>query len=166
MDMNFLDIIIAVPLVYFIYKGWRRGLIFELASLAGIVAGCYAATHFSGWVAQTLHLEGETAILIAFFITFVGVLALAAVLGKAVEGFVKLVKAGKVNNLLGAAFGMLKCLCVLSVLLNMLTMADPEGHIITSDTREHSALYKPAVKAGTRLTAHLRLMVEQQRTNK
>ena len=161
--MNFLDIIIAIPLGYFIYKGWKRGLIFELATLVGIICGCYAAIHFSAWVAQLLSLKGESAILIAFFITFVAVLLLATVLGKAVEGFVKLVKVGKLNNLLGSVFGMLKCLVVLSVLLNMLTIIDEQAHIITPDTKKHSLLFQPTYKAGKRITVQLHHLVEQYR---
>lgn len=164
--MNILDIIIAIPLVFFIYKGWKRGLIFELASFAGIVVGAYAAIHFSTWVAELLHLEGEAAILIAFFITFVGVLVLSVVLGKAIEGFVKLVKVGKANNILGAAFGMLKCLCVLSVMLNFINIADEHAHIISPSTREGSALYEPTYKVGNRLTAHLKTVIEQQRSKR
>ena len=45
--MTFLDIIIAIPLVIFIWKGWRKGLVFELANLAGLVVGIYCAVHFS-----------------------------------------------------------------------------------------------------------------------
>lgn len=162
MAMNFLDILIAIPLLYFIYKGWRRGLIFELATLVGIIAGCYAATHFSAWVADVLKLDGDAAILIAFFITFVGVVLLAVVLGKAVEGFVKLVKVGRANNVLGAAFGMLKCLVIISVLINLLLMVDPDAHIITPKTSESSLLFKPTHTIGNRLTAHLKAELEKR----
>ena len=164
--MNYLDLLLAIPLLYFIYKGWKRGLIFELALLAGIVIGCYAATHFATWVADVLSLDGDAAILIAFFITFVGVIVLAVVLAKAVEGFVKLVKVGKANNILGAAFGMLKCLVVLSVLINMLLMADPESQIITQKAREGSLLFKPTHTVGNKLTAHLNEELKEVRTKK
>ena len=45
--MTFLDILIGIPLIYFIYKGWKRGIIFEIAALLGILAGIWAATHLS-----------------------------------------------------------------------------------------------------------------------
>ena len=161
--MNLLDVIIAIPLAYFIFKGWKRGLIFELATLCGIVAGCWAAIHFSKWVADLLKLQGDTAVLIAFFITFVGVLFLAFFLGKAVEGFVKLIKVGKINNLLGAVFGMLKCLCVLSILLNFIMLADSENILLTQKTRDSSVFFKPTLKTGERITSHLKTIVEQKR---
>ena len=163
MTMNFLDLLIAIPLLYFTYKGWKHGLIFELATLVGIVVGCYAATHFSTWVAEVLKLDGDAAILIAFFITFVGVLVLAVVLAKAVVGFVKLVKVGKANNVLGAAFGMLKALVVVSVLINLLLMADPTSQYITQQTREGSLLFKPTHTVGNRLTAHLKQVINERK---
>lgn len=161
--MNFLDILIAIPLIYFIYKGWKRGLIFELAMLVGVVAGSWCAIHLSKGVADLLKLEGDTAILIAFFITFVGVLVIVFFLAKAVEGFVKLVKVGKMNNLLGAALGMLKCLCVLSILLNFITLTDPEGTLISKETQEKSALFSPTYKVGSRITSDLKTYVSERR---
>ena len=70
--MTILDILLAIPLVYFIYKGWRRGIVFEITTLLGILAGCWAAAHLSTWVADALNLKGEGAVLAAFFITFMG----------------------------------------------------------------------------------------------
>ena len=99
--MNFLDILIAIPLCFFIYKGWRRGLIFEITSLAGIIVGVWACVHFSTWVAETLNIQGDTGVLIAFFITFAAVVALAYFLGKAIEGIFKMVKLNFLNKLFG-----------------------------------------------------------------
>ena len=134
--MNVLDIILAIPLCYFIYKGWRRGFIFELAALVGIIVGCWAAIHFSTWVAEMLNLEGEGSVLLAFFITFIGVVVGAYFLGKAIEGFIKMVKADFLNKFLGALVGMVKCLCVLSILLNFILLVDHNHVIITPKVQE------------------------------
>jgi membrane protein required for colicin V production len=164
--MNVLDIILAIPLCYFIYKGWRRGFIFELAALTGIIIGCWAAIHFSTWVAELLGLEGEGSLLIAFFITFLGVVIGSYFLGKAIEGFIKMVKADALNRILGALIGMAKCLCVLSVLLNFVLLVDLNHHIITPKLQEESKLYKPTYTLGNKLTAtlktHLHELREQQ----
>ena len=161
--MNVLDIILAIPLCYFIYKGWRRGLIFELAALAGIIVGCWAAIHFSSWVADQLQLEGDSALLIAFFITFIGVVVGSYFLGKAIEGFIKMVKANALNKLLGALLGMAKCLCVLSVLLNFVLLVDYNHIIITPKVQEESRLYKPTYKIGNKLTATLKTHLQELR---
>lgn len=161
--MNTLDIILAIPLCYFIYKGWRRGFIFELAALAGIIAGCWAAIHLSTFVADALGIEGEGTVLIAFFVTFLGVVIGAYFLGKAIEGIIKMVKANTLNKLLGAIFGMAKCLCVLSILLSFVLIVDKNHVIITPETQQESKLYKPTYTIGNKLTTALKTYVQEIR---
>ena len=62
---------------YLIYKGWRWGLVREVATLVGVLAGIWAAVHLSQEVAGWIGLESENAVLIAFFVCFVGALVLA-----------------------------------------------------------------------------------------
>ncbi|MBR3724151.1 MAG: CvpA family protein [Bacteroidales bacterium] len=161
--MTFLDIIIGIPLVYFIYKGWKRGLIFEIATLLGIIAGCWAAIHLSTWVAESLHLEGEGSILVAFFITFVGAIVAAYFLGKAIEGLFKMVKAEFLNKLLGAVVGMLKCLIVISILLNFILLIDHNNVLITPKLQEESVLYKPTYTIGNKLSSSLKTYIIKKR---
>lgn len=164
--MNFLDIILAVPLCWCIYKGFKRGIIFELAMLAGVVAGCYLAIHLAKTVSGMIGIKGEASVLVAFLIIFVAVVVGAFFLGKCVENLVKLVKVGILNKLLGAVLGMLKCVCILSVLTSFILMADPHGHIITQNTREGSVLFNPVNKVGTTLTSQLRIYVVQKRAER
>lgn len=161
--MNILDIILAIPLCYFIYKGWRRGFIFELAALVGIIAGCWAAVNLSTLVADALNIKGEGTVLIAFFITFMGVVIGAYFLGKAIEGIIRMVKANTLNKLLGAIVGMVKCLCVLSVLLNFILIVDKNHVIITPQTQQESKLYKPTYTIGNKLTTTLKKYVQEIR---
>lgn len=159
--MNFLDIIIVLPLFYFIYRGWRKGLIYEVFTLLGIVVGCYAAIHFSKWVSDLLGLTGETALLIAFFVTFVSVIVLAFLLGKVVEGFFKMVHLSLLNKLAGALLGMLKCLCIISVLLNWLLLIDRHEIVLSPTVKEQSVFFQPVYHTGTFLTSSLHKYVEE-----
>ena len=45
--MNYLDIILSIPLLIGLYKGISRGIIKELASLLALIIGIYGAVHFS-----------------------------------------------------------------------------------------------------------------------
>lgn len=161
--MNLLDILLAIPLCYFIWKGWKRGLIFEVATLVGIIIGIWACIHFSTWVAEALNIQGEGAVLIAFFITFAAVVVGAFFLGRAIEGVFKMVKLGGINKLAGALFGMAKCLCVLSVLLNFILLVDHEQIIITPEAQKESQLFKPTHTIGNKLTAQLQNYVVEKR---
>lgn len=164
--MNFLDILLAIPLCIFLWKGYKKGVIYEISALAGLICGTYAAIHFSCYVAKMLDIEGETTILVAFFITFVGVVILAFLCGKIIQGFVKLVKVGFLNNLLGAIFCMLQCVCILSVLLYYISVIDHKETLLTKDVKTESVLYKPINRTGNHLIGTLKTYVANQRESR
>ncbi|MBP3763519.1 MAG: CvpA family protein [Bacteroidales bacterium] len=157
--MTLIDILLAIPLAWLIYKGWKRGLVREAATLAGVVAGIWASVHLSQWVAELLGLEGESAILIAFFVTFVGAMVLAYLLGRSLEGLMKAAKLSLLNRVAGALLGMCKALCILAVILNGIVMLDKGQALITPDTKERSLLYRPVYATGNRLTESLKQFI-------
>ena len=161
--MTVLEILILIPTAFYLYKGWKRGIVFEAATILGIIFGCYAAVHFSHWVAQLIHIEGNGTMLAAFAITFAGVIVLSFFLGKCIEGFVKIVKLNGLNKVLGAVLGALKSLCVLGVILNFILIIDVNQHLITPETKEKSALFEPTHKLGMHLTDKLHEYAEQAR---
>ena len=52
--MNYLDIILIIPLAYGLVQGLRKGLIKEIAGLLAIILGIYLARYFSLPVSQVL----------------------------------------------------------------------------------------------------------------
>lgn len=153
--MNFLDLLIAIPLGYLIFKGYKRGLIFELTSLAGIVIGSIVAVRMANWFSMLVGLEGKNAILVAFFILFVGVVVLALFVGKFIERFIKLIHVGFVNNLAGAILGMLKGVCIVGVLLYYVAIIDLREKVLTRDIKQASMLYRPVIKTGSQLVGKM-----------
>jgi membrane protein required for colicin V production len=164
--MNALDIILAIPMAYLIWKGYRRGLTFEVTSLAGIMLGCWIAVHFSVFVAKILGLKGGGAALVAFFITFVAVVVLSLLLGKFIQRVFKVTKLGVADHLVGALIGFLKSLCILGVLLSFLVMIDKHEIILKPTTKESSVFYKPVDKTGNWLVSSLKTYVAQKRYDK
>lgn len=161
--MNFLDILIALPLGYLIYKGYRRGLIFELASLVGIVFGSVLAVRFAHWLSALVGLDGDNAYLISFFVIFVLVIVLSLFLARVVERFVKLVHVGAVNNLAGALFGLLKGICIVGVIIYYVAIIDLNEKLLTRDAKEHSMLYSPVERSGKKLAGRMSLYVESRK---
>lgn len=156
-----IDIVLAIPIVYLTYKGWRRGLVREIATLAGVLAGIWASVHLSQEAAEAIGLEGEYAILAAFFVCFVGALVLAYLIGRLVEGLMKASHLSTVNRIAGAAVGMLKALCILAVVLNGIVMIDRKQVLLKPDMKERSILYKPVYNAGNELTSSLKEYIEE-----
>ena len=154
--MNILDIVLAVPTLYLVYKGWRHGLVREVANLAGLVAGIWCALHLSQWTAEQLGLTGESAVLIAFLVTFLAAIVLAYLLGRSIEGLLKAARLSVVNRLAGALLGMAKALCILSVLLSYVILIDKQEQLVSPTVKEQSLLFKPVYHTGSRLTASLK----------
>lgn len=161
--MNILDIIIGIPLLVFIYKGFSKGLIHEITTLGGILAGTFLAIHFSEWVAELLPIEGEYTILIAFLVTFLATLVGAYFLGKCIEGLLKLTNLSFLNKIGGAVFGMLKGTCVIAILLNFVLIIDSHTKIIPPTVQEQSMLFEPTHSIGNRITQSLKEYVEIKR---
>lgn len=161
--MTILDIILIIPLGWLVFLGWKKGVIREAATLAGIVAGIWAAVNLSKWVASLLGLTGESAILIAFFITFVGALVLTYLLGRSIERMVKSAHLSLANKIAGAALGMAKALCVIAVVLNGIVLIDKKAELISPSTREKSILYKPVYNTGNLLISSLKDFIEDHK---
>lgn len=161
--MTILDIILVIPLAWFVFHGWKKGVVREAATLAGIVAGIWAAVNLSKLVAKLLGFTGESAILIAFFITFVGALVLTYLLGRSIEKMLKSAHLSLANKTAGAALGMAKALCVLAVLLNGIVLLDKKEELITKETREKSILYRPVYNTGNLLLSSLKDFIEEHK---
>lgn len=161
--MNILDLIIAIPLGYLIFKGYKRGLIFELAALLSIILGSMLAVRFANWFSSLIGLEGSNAYLISFFIIFLIVIVLSLSVAKLVERFVKLMHVGIVNNLAGALLGLLKGLCIVGVLLYYVAVIDLNEKVLTRDAKQSSMLYRPVERSGQRIAGQMATYVNQRK---
>lgn len=161
--MTILDILLLIPLGWLVFLGWRKGVIREAATLAGIVAGIWAAVNLSKLVANLLGLTGTSAILIAFFITFVGALVLTYLLGRSIERLVKSAHLSLANKIGGVTLGMAKALCILAVILNGIVLLDKNEELINRETREKSLLYTPVYTTGNLLISSLKDFIEEHK---
>lgn len=159
--MTLLDILLALPLCYLIFVGWKKGLVREVATLAGVLLGVWASIHLSQQLAPMLGLDGESAALIAFIVTFLLALVVAYLMGRVVEGLMKAVKLSVVNRLLGALLGAAEALIILSVLLNFVVMIDGKEMIIKHEVKQKSILYRPVFNTGNMLTAQLKDFIHE-----
>ena len=76
--MNWLDITIGIPLIFAVIKGYRSGLIMQVAILIGVVVSVvfagklseYIAPYFPETIGIPAHLIPPIAYIIAFCIRF------------------------------------------------------------------------------------------------
>jgi membrane protein required for colicin V production len=145
--MSTLDIILAIFLFYFAYKGFTNGFIISIATLVGLILGFYAASHFSeftaNWLQHDMGLKSSNIKLIAYIITFVIVVILIFLLGRFLTGVVKTVGLGIVNRLAGALLGIAKGALLASLLFLLFSKIDPNQSLFTAQHKKGSVLYKP-----------------------
>ncbi len=145
--MNFLDIILVIPIVVLAIAGYKKGLIKEIASLAALILGIYFAVYFSDYVARFLlekfDFNERYVFIIAFIITFIGVVLLVSLIGKLLDKVAKFAALGIVNKLLGLVFGIVKGILIMSILVLLFNLIDNKTKILKDDIREGSLLYKP-----------------------
>ena len=143
--MNYIDLLLLLPIIWFVYQGFRKGFVIELASLLALVLGIYAALYFSGYVATVLvdHLNmGPRYVpVVSFIITFIVVVFLVYAVGKLLEKLINLVALGFLNKIAGAVFGLLKGAVLISVVLMIINHFNED--LISEEKRSGSMLYEP-----------------------
>lgn len=107
--MNYIDIILLLPLLYGAYRGFSRGLIIEVATLLGLLLGVYIAIKFSGYtedfLRDFLNLSSESLSYVALGVTFLIVVVAISLLGKMLTKLIDIISLGMVNKLLGTVLG-------------------------------------------------------------
>lgn len=120
--MTALDILLLLPLGIGAVKGYRRGLLLEMVSLLAFVLALVGGLSLlSAAVPLVRHYVGEAfgmLPLVSFALVFVGIMWGVHLIGGVIKTAVHLTPLGVLDNLLGAAAGVLKWILGLSLLLH------------------------------------------------
>jgi len=145
--MTVLDIILVALLLFGLVKGLMKGLFVEVASLIALIAGIYGAIHFSAFAFDFLESKVDwsekTINITAFAITFVIIVIVISLAGKALTKLADFAALGILNKLLGGLFGALKIGLILSVVLIVFNKMNKTIPFVNEDTLEESILYEP-----------------------
>jgi membrane protein required for colicin V production len=147
LGINYFDLVIAILLLWSAYKGFSKGFLIMAASLAALVFGVWGAIRFSdltaGFLIQHLNLQGKYTALIAFAITFIGIVIGVHLIARALDKLVKAVALGIVNRIAGLAFAVLRTAFLVSIILVILNSIDQRAPFIPEDHKQNSLLYQP-----------------------
>lgn len=121
--MGYIDIFILVLVVVLGARGFLNGLMHEVSTLIGIVAGIFFASRLSGEMAVFFnqHIYNINSPSVSLILGFIIVLAFFWVgfmmLGFILSRFVKFVGLGLLDRLLGFAFSCVKSFCILAFIV-------------------------------------------------
>ncbi len=145
--MNILDILFLVPLLFALYRGFKKGLLQMAASLLALILGIFGAIKlrpvFASLLDSIFDISPEYLNVIAFSVAFVFIVLLVHLLAYMVEKLVKAVALNLVNRVLGMGFGLLVTAFVISMILWPVNRVNQDKQIIKPERIEGSLLYKP-----------------------
>lgn len=125
--METYDIAMIVVLVAATLFGAWKGLAWQIASLAAILASYYVAFHFRDRVAAQIHATPPWNIFLAMLLLYVGTSFAIWVIFRLVSGIIDRVKLKEFDRQIGALFGLAKgvLLCVI-ITLFAVTLANEQ----------------------------------------
>jgi len=119
--MSLFDWFLIAILAYSTIMAFVRGLILELFSLGGLIAGILLAAwnyHHIALLLSRLITSPATAQIVAFLFIVLGVMVLSTLLGKALNQTAHAIGLGFFDRLLGAIFGFFRgCLLGVAILM-------------------------------------------------
>ena len=135
--MNILDIFIGIIIGFCLVRGIFRGIIKETASIVGVCVGFFAAYTFyqdvgdllSGFFNDKSHLN-----IFSFLFIFTFMFLAVGFVGVILKNLLKGVALGWADRLLGATFGFVKAVLIVSVLLVSLTAFLPKKSPVIKDS--------------------------------
>jgi len=154
--MILLDILIWVVLLFFVAKGFSKGLVREACSLLGLVTGGWAAFRYYSFLSQGIrhfiNLPPQVAQPLAFLLIFMLLGILFYFLGHLLTVIFKIMLLGGINRIGGVVFGFLQggfVLCVLLYLGTTKPMPDKiKGFVTGSKTASAFASTGASIAAG------------------
>jgi len=145
--MNVLDIIFLIPLLYALYRGFKKGLVYMAASLLALILGIVGAIKLRPVSASLLDavftISPQYLNAIAFAVAFVTIVIAVHIIAFLVDRLVKAVALSFVNRALGMFFGIAVTAFVISMVLWPINQVNTEREIIKPGLIEGSLLYRP-----------------------
>ena len=145
--MNVLDLIFLIPLLYALYRGFKKGLVYMIASLLALILGIVGAIQlrpvFAGMLDSIFQVDPRHLNVIAFAVAFVVIVLVVHIAAFVVDKVIEAVALDFVDGLLGMVFGVLVTAFVISIILWPINQVNEEHQIIKQKHIDGSLLYKP-----------------------
>ncbi|SNB47798.1 CvpA family protein [Geobacter sp. DSM 9736] len=126
--MSLVDILIWAVLLLFVVKGFMKGLVREVCSLLGLLAGGWASFRYYHYLAELLrpfiHLPHSVARALSFIAIFLVIGLLFYLFGHLLTIIFRIMLLGGINRIGGVFFGLLEGAFILCMVLYFGT-ADP-----------------------------------------
>lgn len=112
-----LDIILAIPLVWALWAGFRSGVIVQLGGIAGLLVGVWLAFRYDVCVGAWFGIDETAGSVIGFIIIVVATIILIAIIGRLLKGVFRFAGLAALDRIGGAILSLLKVALIVGLLL-------------------------------------------------
>lgn len=148
--ISFIDIIIALILIWQAFAGYYKGFIFQITTLVALVAGIYGAYVFSGMVTNFMvsryRYDESWVHIISFIIILIAIMLIVDFIGDRLDKAMKKHFVGITNKLLGILIAIVKTVFLLSIVIFVFNMINNSEEILPQKTIDQSIMYNPVSK--------------------
>ena len=145
--MNYIDVILIVPMLWGLVRGVKKGIIKELTGFVALIFGVYGAINFAVYVdphiKSQFEIENSIIPIISFTITFLTIVIGVNFIGTIIDKIIKFIALGLISRLLGGIFGVLKVAFMLSGLLLCIGKFENYLNLLPVKQKRQSILYEP-----------------------
>ena len=153
--MNWIDIVLIIPLLWAARVGYRDGVIAQLGGIAGVLLGVWLAFRFSAQVGVWLNLPEAIRSEAAFLIIIVAVVIVVGLFGKLLGRLFDSVGLALVNKFGGVLLALVKMSLMLSVLIMGFELVNNSTKWVDRKTIESAILYEPVQKVSSAVFPYL-----------
>ena len=151
MQVNWLDILLVLPLAVGLVRGLMRGLISEVIAFAVVILGVlgarFGAPPFSAWLLKQFAWPQGVCDVVAYTLVFLAVAILLSIIAKLLTKFMRAIHLGWANRLAGGLFGVLKYGILVLIVVFAMDRTNAHFHWLDkSPVVKTSVLYPHAVK--------------------
>jgi len=134
--LNIADLTLGIIWLFFSFRGYMRGLVKEVGSLAAIITGFYCAGTYHRALAPklTAYISGNYAGTAAYLLIFTVALIAVWFLALAVSGIVKVTMTQWADRFFGGCFGLIKGVVLTAVVLFLIHLAAPHPDFLKGST--------------------------------
>lgn len=128
--MEVIDIVLALPLLFGFYRGFKKGLLMEivniLALILAIIGGFKLMDQALIVLVDVFGKPHPAFPFLAFILVFIGIVIGVNVLGKALKGIIGLTILGSLDKFVGGLIGIIKWAFAISLVLWLINAFAPE----------------------------------------
>lgn len=150
--MNWLDVLLLIPLLIGLVRGLMRGLVTEVIAILVVIIGVLGARlfapSFSTWMHKQFAWQGEVCDVVAYVLIFLSIAIVLAILARLLSKFLKAIHLGWANRLFGGVFGICKYAILVLIVVFAMEKTNKSFHWLDkSKVVKTSIVYPYAVEA-------------------